>query len=141
MNSLETYGDFRVEFLHDSTGEKIKENQLFLNLYDLWSLQRDAFLLETYKPRSILLKKIIKKKLRGRNKLPGFKVLVWKFKEGDGWFDPMCYLNGDEKEYFNKLIVWKRTFEEEFLNCFPALREQKRHKNFFMKPCFIKFYR
>ena len=141
MNSLETYGDFRVEFLHDSTGEKIKENRLFLNLYDLWSLQRDGFLLGTYKPRSILLKKIIKKKLRGRNKLPGFKVLVRKFKEGDGWFDPMCYLNGDEKEYFNKLIVWKRTFEEEFLNCFPALREQKRHKNFVMKPCFIKFYR
>ena len=141
MNYLETYGDFRVEFLHDSTGEKIKENRLFLNLYDLWSLQRDGFLLGTYKPRSILLKKIIKKKLRGRNKLPGFKVLVRKFKEGDGWFDPMCYLNGDEKEYFNKLIVWKRTFEEEFLNCFPALREQKRHKNFFMKPCFIKFYR
>ena len=141
MNSLETYGDFRVEFLHDSTGEKIKENQLFLNLYDLWSLQRDAFLLETYKPRSILLKKIIKKKLRGRNKLPGFKVLVPKFKEGDGWFDPMCYLNGDEKEYFNKLIVWKCTFEEDFLNCFPALREQKRHKKFFIKSCFIKFYR
>ena len=45
MNSYQTYGDFRVEFLRDDNGGKIKINSLFLNLYDLWCLCRDGFLL------------------------------------------------------------------------------------------------
>ena len=49
MNSIETYGDFRVEFLHDDSGEKLRENSLFLNLYDLRCLRRNGFLLQTYK--------------------------------------------------------------------------------------------
>lgn len=49
MNSIETYGDFRVEFLHDNSGEKLRESSLFLNLYDLWCIRRNDFLLQTYK--------------------------------------------------------------------------------------------
>ena len=74
------------------------------------------------------MKKLIKRRLRGRNDLSGFKVILLKFKEGDGRFDPMVYLNKDEEEFFNKLIVWKRSFEEDLLQCCPSLREQKRHK-------------
>ena len=46
--STETYGSFRVEFLHDEDGEILKENSLFFNLYDLWTVNRSGFLLETY---------------------------------------------------------------------------------------------
>ena len=141
MNSIETYGDFRVEFLHDGSREKLRENSLFLNLYDLWCLRRNGFLLQTYKLKLILLKKLIKRRLRGRNDLPGFKVILFKFKEGDGWFDPMLYLNGDEEEFFNKLIVWKRSFEEDLLQCCPSLREEKRHKKIYINPCFVRLYR
>ena len=35
MSSIETYGDFRVEFLHDENSKKFKENSLFNNLYNL----------------------------------------------------------------------------------------------------------
>ena len=74
--------------------------------------------------------------MKARNELPGFKVLLRKFKEEDGWFDPMTYLNGDKEEFFNKLQVWKNTFEEDFLQSFPFLREQKRHKKIYIKPFF-----
>ena len=39
----ETYGSFRVEFLHDEDGEILKENDLFFNLYDLWTVTRSGF--------------------------------------------------------------------------------------------------
>ena len=62
MSSIETYADFRVAFLHDENGEKLWEEDLFLNLYDFWVLCRDGFLLKTYKIRNAL-KKIIRKKV------------------------------------------------------------------------------
>ena len=59
--STETYGSFRVEFLHDEDGEILKENDLFFNLYDLWTVTHSGFLLETYELKIVKLKKIIKK--------------------------------------------------------------------------------
>ena len=62
----ETYGSFRVEFLHDEDGDILKENSLFLNLYDLRTVNRFGFLLETYELEIVKLKKIIKKNWRGK---------------------------------------------------------------------------
>ena len=62
MSAIETYGDFRVEFLHDEKGEKLWSNSLFLNIYDFWCIRRDGFLLRTYKAKNSLLKRIIRKK-------------------------------------------------------------------------------
>ena len=58
--STETYGSFRVEFLYDEDGEILKENDLFLNFYDLWTVRRSGFLLETYELKIVKLNKIIK---------------------------------------------------------------------------------
>ena len=99
------------------------------------------FYYKLIKLKLILLKKLIKRRLRGRNDLSGFKVILLKFKEGDGRFDPMVYLNKDEEEFFNKLIVWKRSFEEDLLQCCPSLREQKRHKKNYINSCFVRLYR
>lgn len=100
-----------------------------------------VFYYKLIKLKLILLKKLIKRRLRGRNDLSGFKVILLKFKEGDGRFDPMVYLNKDEEEFFNKLIVWKRSFEEDLLQCCPSLREQKRHKKNYINSCFVRLYR
>lgn len=62
MSNTETYGNFRVEFLHDEKVEKLSGTGLFFNLYDFWHLRRDGFLLRTYKAKNLLLKKIIHKK-------------------------------------------------------------------------------
>ena len=69
MSSIETYADFRVAFLDDENGRKLWEEDLFLNMYDFWCLRRDGFLLKTYKTKNGLLKKIIRKKVRGNKEL------------------------------------------------------------------------
>ena len=53
MSSTEPYGDFRVDFLHDDNGEKLWDDNLFLNIYDFWCIRRDGFLLKIIK-RKIL---------------------------------------------------------------------------------------
>ena len=108
--STETYGSFRVELLHDKNGEILRENSLFFNLYDLWTIHRSGFLLGTYKSKIVKLKKIVKRKLKGKKELPGFKVFLQKIKEGDEMFDPVKYLEGDHEKYFIKLLVWKETY-------------------------------
>ena len=136
--STETYITFRVEFLHDEDGEILKENDLFFNLYDLWTVCCSGFLLETCELKIVKLKKIIKKKWSGKKDLPGFKVLLQKIKEGDEMFDPVDYLDGDHEQYFCKLQVWKETSEKNYLKRYPFLREQIRHKKIYIKPSWVK---
>ena len=64
MSNSKTYGDFRVESLHDEKGEKLWSNSLFFTLYNFWRLHRDGILLRTYKTKNLLLKKIIPKKVK-----------------------------------------------------------------------------
>ena len=52
MSSTETYGDFRVDFLHDESEEKLWGDNLFLNIYDFWCIHRDGFLLKDYKTKN-----------------------------------------------------------------------------------------
>ena len=82
----------------------------------------------------VKLKKIIKKKWRGKKDLPGFKVLLQKIKEGDETFDPVDYLDADHEQYFCKLQVCKQSSEKNYLERYPFLKEQIRHKKIYIKP-------
>ena len=139
--STETYSSFRVEFLYHEDGEILKENDLFFNLYDLWTVTRSGFLLEIYELKIVKLKKIIKKKWRRKKDLSGFKVLLQKIKEGDEMFDPVDNLDGDHEQYFWKLQVWKQSPEKNYLERYPFLKEQIRHKKIYIKPFWVKHYR
>ena len=139
--STETYSSFRVEFLYHEDGEILKENDLFFNLYDLWTVTRSGFLLEIYELKIVKLKKIIKKKWRRKKDLSGFKVLLQKIKEGEEMFDPVDYLDGDHEQYFWKLQVWKQSSEKNYLERYPFLKEQIRHKKIYIKPFWVKHYR
>ena len=103
MSSIETYADFRVAVLHDENGGKLWEEDLFLNLYDFWLLRCDGFLLKTYKTKNELLKKIIRKKVRGNKELPTYKVLLQMIARREEQFNPLDYLNRDLEEYFHIL--------------------------------------
>ena len=103
MSSIETYADFIVAFLHDENGGKLWEEDLFLNLYNVWCLRRDGFSLKTYKTKNALLKKIICKKVRGNKELPTYKVLLRIIGKREEQFNPMDYLNKDWEEYFHVL--------------------------------------
>ena len=128
MSSIETYGDFRVDFLHDESGEKLWGDNLFLNIYDFWCIRRDGFLLKDYKTNNSLLIRIIRKKMRGNKELPTYKVLLRMCAKRDEQFNPMDYLHSDWEQYFHILNKWKKVCVKDFLEERPRLREPKRHQ-------------
>ena len=131
MSSIETYGDFRVDFLHDESGEKLWGDNLFLNIYDFWCIRRDGFLLKDYKTKNSLLKRIIRKKMRGNKELPTYKVLLRMCAKREEQFNPMDYLHSDWEQYFHILKESKKVCEKDFLEEErPHLREPKRHQKF-----------
>ena len=132
MSNTETYGDFRVEFLHDEKGEKLWSDSLFFNFYDFWHLRQDGFLLRTYKAKNLLLKKIIRKKVKCSKELPTYRVLLRKFIVGDEQFNSTDCLNADHKQYFHILKEWKKICEEDFLEQYSFLKEPKRHKKIYI---------
>ena len=123
----ETYGDFRVEFLHDEGSEKLWVNDLFLNIYDFWCIRQLVYLLKDYRTKNSLLKRIIRKKLRENKELPPYKVLLRMCANREEQFNPIKYLHGDWEDYFHILREWKKVCEEDFLIQHPHLREPKRH--------------
>ena len=128
MSSIETYGDFRVDFLHDESGEKLRGDNLFLNIYDFWCIRRDGFLLKDYKMNNSLLIRIIRKKMRGNKELPTYKVLLRMCAKREEQFNPMDYLHSDWEQYFHILNKWKKVCVKDFLEERPRLREPKRHQ-------------
>ena len=128
MSSIETYEDFRVEFLHDEREEKLWGDNLFLNIYDFWCIRRNGFLLKDYRTKNSLLKRIIRKKMRGNKELPTYKVLLRMCAKKEKQFNPMDYLNSNWEQYFHILKEWKRFCEKDFLEQCPHLREPKRHQ-------------
>ena len=108
MSSIETYWDFRVEFLHNGSGEKLWGDNLFLNIYDFWCIGRDGFLLKDYKTKNSLLRRIIRKKMRGNKELSTYKVLLRMCAKREEHFNPMDYLHSDWGQYFHILKEWKK---------------------------------
>ena len=101
--SIETYADFRIEFLHDESMKKLWGNDLFLNIYDFWCISRDGFLLKDYSRKNSLLKTIIRKKMRRNNELPTYKVLLRMCAKREEQFNPMVFLHRDWENYFHIL--------------------------------------
>ena len=74
----------------------------------------------------MLLKRIIRKKLRGNKELPTYKVLLRMCAKREEQFNLMEYLHGDWEDYFHIFRKWKKICEEDFLIQCPHLREPKR---------------
>ena len=98
MNT-ETYAGFRLSFLHSDNKKDFLNDCLFLNLYDFWQLRRNGFLLKTYKTKNSLLKRIIRRKVKGNNELPTYKILLRQIMVGEEQFNPTDYLNSDQEDY------------------------------------------
>ena len=88
----ETYGGFRIYFLNDLNGKELLNrlwsNDLFLNIYDYWSIHRHGYLLGNYLERNKMLKKIIRQKLSGDPNLPTYKVFLRMCANGRADFNP-----------------------------------------------------
>ena len=126
-----TYGGFCIDFFNDLTVEnlwnRLWNKDLFLNIYDFWCLHRHSYLIDDYVQRNSMLKKIIRKKIRGNLNLPTYKVFLRMCAKANSDFNPSDYLDGDWGEYFEQLRIWKVCNELEFLKRRPHLREPKRH--------------
>ena len=77
----------------------------------------------------MLLKKVIRKKVKGDKELPTYRVLLRKFIVGDEQFNPTDYLNADHEQYFHILKEWTKICEEDLLEEHPFLKEPKIYIN------------
>ena len=62
-----------------------------------------GFLLKTYKTKNSLLKRNIRRKVKGNNELPTYKILLRQIMVGEKQFNPTDYLNGGQEDYFHVL--------------------------------------
>ena len=91
-----------------------------------------GFLLKTYKTKNSLLKRNIRRKVKGNNELPTYKILLRQIMVGEEQFNPTHYLNGDQEDYFHVLKEWKKVCEKDFLEEYPHLKEGKRHQKIYI---------
>ena len=62
--SFETYGSFRIEFLNDKKGKLLENDELFLNIFDFYTLYHapgNMKLRSWYYPKLTKLKRILRK--------------------------------------------------------------------------------
>ena len=110
-----------------SYGKKLYHDNLFLNIYDFWSIRRHGYLIDNYYQKNSVLKKIIRDKLRGNEALPNYKVLICMCANERTDFNPTEFLEGEWGQYFENLKIWKLFYEKDYLKKKPHLREPKRH--------------
>ena len=101
--NFETYGSFRIKFLNDKKGKLLKNDELFLNIFDFCTLYHapgNMTLRSWYYPKLTKLERILRKKWKQIEKkvktLPYISIIniiIEKIKEEDAAFDPTLYLN------------------------------------------------
>ena len=136
--SFETYGSFCIEFLNDKKGKLLENDELFLNIFDFYTLYHapgNMTLRSWYYPKLTKLERILRKKWKQNEKkvktLPLINIIIKKIKEEDAAFDPTLYLN-DKEQFFANIESWKLTFEKDYLIEHPyLLREPIRHKKIY----------
>ena len=115
--SDETYGSFRVEFLHNERRKLIKGDTLCHNIYDFWACIHCKGFMKCkiwYHPKTAKLDKVLRKKWEKTKDFPIINVSLSKIKEGDPAFGPADYLTKDEEQYFQILQRWKIDFEKKY---------------------------
>ena len=116
----------------------MRENLLFLNIYDFWCLKHSGFMLGTYEHKVVKLERVIRKKWKRVKDLPVINVLIRKLKEGDEAFNPTDSLEGVQEQFFQILQQWKKDFEKTYLEQYSLLPQPIRYKKLYIKPSWVK---
>ena len=131
--SSNTYGSYglREERLNDTLGIKIKFDNLFINLYDNWTLYHHPHqqiltrILDFDCSNVTTLENNIRKKWS--KDLPHVNIVLEKYKDADEFFNLTQLLEKfDNENYFGLLVDWKRKNEKDYpwLNRVPIRREK-----------------
>ena len=69
-----SYGsdNLREACISDKRGENVKEDRLFLNFYDYWTMINAVITFDRFYPKNYILEKHIQRKLRKFKHLPTF---------------------------------------------------------------------
>ena len=124
-----SYGsdNLREACISDKRGGNVKEDRLFLNFYDYWTMINAVITFDWFYPKIYILEKQIRRKLRKFQDFSTANVLLQKIKEKDSDFCPVRYLSEEENLFWkNKKMeerFWKwlfrkvPTFKEGMLAC------------------------
>ena len=74
-----------------------------------------------------MLKRNIRKKMRGNKELPTYQILLRMCAKREEQFNSMVFLHRDWEDYFHILKEWKKVCEKDFFKQRPHLQEPKRH--------------
>ena len=132
-----SYGsdNLREGCISDKRGTNVKEDRLFLNFYDYWTMINPVITFDWFYPKMYILEKHIWRKLRKFKDLPTANVFLQKVKEKDSDFCPVSYLS-DEENYFEKIKRSKKDFENDYLERYPHLKKESwpvRHKKIYRR--------
>ena len=120
--SSNTYGSYglREERLNDPFGIKIKFENLFINLYDYWTLYHHPHqqilrgILDFDCSNVTTLENNIRKKWS--KDLLHVNIVLERYKDADEFFNPMQFLEKfDNEKYFQLLVDCKRKNEKYYL--------------------------
>ena len=132
-----SYGsdNLREAYISDKRGKNVKEDHLFLNFYDYWTMINAVATFDWFYPKNYILEKHIRRKLRKFKDLLTANVFLKKIKEKDSDFCPVSYLS-DEENYFEKMKRSKKDFENDYLERYPHLKKESwpvRHKKIYRR--------
>ena len=110
--------NLREACISDKSRKNVKEDRLFFNFYDYWTMINAVITFDWLYPKIYILENHIRRKLRKFKDLPTANVFLQKVKEKDSDFCPVSYLS-DEESYFEKIRRWKKGFENDYLERYP----------------------
>ena len=93
------YDNLREACISDKRGKNVKEDCLFLNFYDYWTMINAVITFDWFYPKNYILEKHIQRKLRKYKDLLTANVFLQKVKEKDSDFCPVSYLSDYLERY------------------------------------------
>ena len=93
-----SYGsdNLREACISDKRWKNVKEDRLFSNFYDYWTMINAVITFDWFYPKIYILEKQIRRKLRKFQDFSTANVLLQKIKEKDSDFCPVRYLSEEE---------------------------------------------
>ena len=91
--------NLREACISDKRGKNVKEDCLFLNFYDYWTMINAVITFDWFYPKNYILEKHIQRKLRKYKDLLTANVFLQKVKEKDSDFCPVSYLSDYLERY------------------------------------------
>ena len=93
-----SYGsdNLREACISDKRWKNVKEDRLFSNFYDYWTMINAVITFDWFYPKIYILEKHIRRKLRKFQDFSTANVLLRKIKEKDSDFCPVRYLSEEE---------------------------------------------